>query len=81
MMVVPKQTSKIRICVAGTKPNAWVKREKHPLLHVEQLLDQLSGAKYFFKLDAKSGFWQIKSLSFIDCVYYIFWSFVLTVYL
>jgi len=46
MVVVPKKNSKIRICVDNTKRNAWVKREKRPLPHVDNLLGQLAGAKY-----------------------------------
>jgi len=60
MVVVTKRNSKIRICVDYTKLNTWVKCEKHALPHVNQILGQLSGAKYFSKLDAKSGFWHIK---------------------
>jgi len=59
MVVVPKRNSKILLCVDYIKLNVWVKREKHPLPHVDQVLGQLCGAKYFSKLDAKSGFWKI----------------------
>ena len=51
--------------------NASVKREKHRLPHVDQVLGQLSCAKFFSKLDAKSGFWQIK-LSRDSCLLTIF---------
>eukprot|EP00731_Ephydatia_muelleri_P013230 Em0007g540a len=51
---------KIRICVDFTKLNESVCRELHMLPCVEQILAQLSGAKVFSKLDANSGFWQIK---------------------
>ena len=60
MVVVPKADGKIRICVDFTKLNESVCRELHMLPCVEQILAQLSGAKMFSKLDANSGFWQIK---------------------
>eukprot|EP00731_Ephydatia_muelleri_P017556 Em0010g654a len=60
MVVVPKADGKIRICVDFTKLNESVCRELHMLPCVEQILAQLSGAKVFSKLDANSGFWQIK---------------------
>jgi len=60
MVVVPKPSGKVRICVDLTKLNANVCRERHVLPSVETTLAQLGGAKYFSKLDANSGFWQIE---------------------
>jgi len=59
MVVIPKTNGKIRICVDLTHLKKWVKRERHILPSVDQTLAQLSGAKVFSKLDARSGFWQI----------------------
>ena len=59
LVVVPKQSGKVRICVDLTKLNENVCRERHPLLAVEQVLAQVSGATVFSILDANSGFWQI----------------------
>ena len=56
MMVVPKADGKI--CI--TKLNESVCRELHMLPCVEQILAQRSGVKVFYKLDANSGFYQIK---------------------
>ena len=42
-----------------TKLNESVCREKHPIPSVDQTLGQLVGTKYFSKLYANSGFWQI----------------------
>ena len=59
MVVVPKKTGNIRICV-GIKPlNESVQREVNPLPTVDDTLAQLSGAKMFSSLDANSGFWQV----------------------
>ena len=60
MVVVPKHNSKVRICVDLTQLNKSVCHERHILPSVEQTLGQLQGAKIFSKLDANSGFWQIK---------------------
>ena len=59
MVVVPKKSGKIRICVDLKPLNQSVLREVHPLPKVDETLAQLSGAKIFSKLDANSGFWQI----------------------
>ena len=59
MVVVPKKSGKVRICVDLKPLNASILREVHPLPKVDETLAQLSGAKVFSKLDANSGFWQI----------------------
>ena len=59
MVVVPKGSKKVRICVDLTHMNKSVRRERHPLPAVEQSLAQLAGARVFSTLDANSGFWQI----------------------
>ena len=60
MVVVPKPNGNVRICVDLTKLNECVHRERLILPSVEQILAQLTGAKVFSKLDANSGFWQIR---------------------
>lgn len=60
MVVVPKGDKRVRICVDLTRLNESVKRSRHILPSVEQSLAQLGGAKVFSKLDANSGFWQVK---------------------
>jgi len=59
-VVVPKQNGCVRICVDLTKLNESVCREHHILPSVEQTLAQIGGAKFFSKLDANSGFWQVE---------------------
>ena len=59
MVVVPKKSGAIRICVDLKPLNESVLREVHPLPKVDETLAQLTGAKIFSKLDANSGFWQI----------------------
>ena len=59
MVVVPKKSGAVRICVDLKPLNANVLREVHPLPTVDETLAQLTGAKVFSKLDANSGFWQI----------------------
>ncbi|XP_037505854.1 uncharacterized protein K02A2.6-like [Rhipicephalus sanguineus] len=59
MVVVPKPSGDVRICVDFTELNRHVLREWHPIPSVEHTLGLLHGAKVFSKLDANSGFWQI----------------------
>ena len=50
----------MRICVDLMKLNDNICREHHILPSVEQTLAQLAGATVYSKLNANSGFWQIK---------------------
>ncbi|XP_036329901.1 uncharacterized protein K02A2.6-like [Rhagoletis pomonella] len=60
LVIVPKNNGEIRLCVDLTKLNSALEREIHPMPVADHTLAQLSGAKLFSKLDANSGFWQIK---------------------
>ena len=59
MVVVPKKSGNVRICVDLKLLNKSILREVHPLPRVDDTLAQLAGARLFSKLDANSGFWQI----------------------
>ena len=59
MVVVPKKSGDIRICVDLKPLNESVQREVYPIPRVDDTLAKLAGAKIFSKLDANSGFWQI----------------------
>ena len=59
MVVVPKQSGDVRICVDLKSLNKNVLREPHPMPKVDDTLALLAGATIFSKLDANSGFWQI----------------------
>ena len=60
IVVAPKKNGKIRLCVDLSRLNKSVRREVFPLPHVEDALASLASAKFFSKMDANSGFWQIK---------------------
>ena len=57
MVVVPKPSGEVRICVDLTKLNANIKREVHPLPSVDYTLGKI-GNSIFSKTDANSAFWQ-----------------------
>jgi len=60
LTIAPKAGGKIRMCVDLTSLNKFVKREVHPLPRVSDMLSLLSEGVLFSKLDANSGFWQVK---------------------
>ena len=59
LVVVPKPSGDVRLCVDLTQLNNSILIEFHPVPSVDVTLAQLSEAKYFSKLDANSGFWQV----------------------
>ena len=59
MVVVPKCSGAVPICIDLKPLNLSVLREPHPIPKVDETLAQLHGVKIFSKLDANSGFWQI----------------------
>ena len=59
MVVVPKKSGQVRICVDYRVLNESVLREVHPLPTIDETLAQMAGAAMFSKLDANCGFWQI----------------------
>ena len=59
IVVVPKNTGAVSICVDLKPLNESVLREAHPMPRVDETLALLTGAKIFSKLDANSGFWKI----------------------
>ena len=60
MVVVPKPSGDVRICVDLTMLNENILREVHPLPSAEYTLSKFGGSKIFSKMDANSAFWQRK---------------------
>ena len=48
------------MCIDLTALNKSVQREVYPLPRISDMLTRLSEERVFSKLDANSGFWQIK---------------------
>lgn len=59
-MTVVNKGSKIRICIDPRDLNSAIQREHFPLKTVEDVIENMSKAKFFTKLDAVSGFWLIQ---------------------
>ena len=59
-MVVSIQGDKVRICIDPSNFKKVIKREHYPMRTIEEVISTIPHAKVFSKLDAKSGFLQIK---------------------
>ena len=60
IVVVPKNSGEVRICVDMREANKAVKREKHLMPTIDNLVADLNGATVFSKLDRSSGYHQLE---------------------
>ena len=60
IVIVEKPNGSIRICLDPKNLNEAVKREHFPMQNADEIIADMAGAQYFSKLDASSGYWQIK---------------------
>ena len=60
IVVVPKSSGEVRICIDMREANKAVKREKHLMPTIDDLVADLNGATRFSKLDLSSGYHQLE---------------------
>jgi hypothetical protein len=57
---VKKKDGSMRMCIDYQNLNAVTVKNKYPLPRIDDLLDQLKDAKFFSKIDLRSGYHQMK---------------------
>ncbi|KAK3097548.1 hypothetical protein FSP39_010680 [Pinctada imbricata] len=60
VVIAPKPSGEIRLCVDMRQANTAVIRERFPIPTIDEVLNDMNGAKYFSKLDLKWGYHQLK---------------------
>jgi hypothetical protein len=59
VLFIEKKDKSLRMCVDYRSLNEVTINIKYPLPRIDDLFDQLKGAKYFFKVDLRSGYHQL----------------------
>ena len=60
MLLANKKDGSKRLCIGYRELNKVTIKNKYPLPRIDDLFDQLNGARVFYKLDLQSGYHQLK---------------------
>ena len=58
IVIVPKSNGEVRMCIEMRQANKAIVRERYPIPTVQEMLEEMNGAKVFSKLDLRQGFFQ-----------------------
>ena len=59
VVLVRKKDGSLRFCINFRRLNSLTVKDSHPLPHICETLESLSGAAHYTTIDMNSGFWQV----------------------
>jgi hypothetical protein len=60
ILFVKKKDGTLRLCIDYRQLNKVTMKKKYPLLRIDDLFNQLKGARVFSKIDLRSGYHQLR---------------------
>ena len=60
LVIREKENGRLRLSLHPKDLNKAIKREHNPIPILEEITPKLAGAKLFSKVDARSGYWNVK---------------------
>ena len=55
----PKKDGSVRFCIDSRKLNKVTEFDAEPMPNMEEIINRMSGHKYFTKMDLSKGYWQV----------------------
>ena len=59
IVLVPKKNGSVRFCIDFRKLNKVTEFDAEPMPNMEEIINRMSGHKYFTKMDLSKGYWQV----------------------
>ena len=59
IVLVPKKDGSVRFCIDFRKLNKVTEFDAEPMPNMEEIINRMSGHKYFTKMDLSKGYWQV----------------------